>query len=191
MSEKERQFEHRVLEELAALRREQMRLGKEQDVLLSVARQIEGRLRPRLTRIEIEFHLTGNEDTFMAPVQGALLLTAVDQVATASVLGFDQVGAPMAADFKMPPISFSTADTAGAIVKVVNNGDGTASVTDVADGVTSLSAFLTTAEGLLISDTESVTVSNAAPPPPVQILSSIKIAFDGGTTAPTTTARKR
>lgn len=125
----------------------------------------------------------------MAAVEGAVILTSVGQVATASILYFDTTGVPMPSSFVPPAISYSVDDTAGAIVKVVDNGDGTATVTDVGNGVANLTASATSAEGLAVSDTETVTVNNGGVAPG-QTLGSIKIAFDGGSAAAAAVRRK-
>ena len=109
---------------------------------------------------------------------GPLELTTAGQVATARILYFDTDGKPMPSDFKPPSVSFSTDDTAGAVSKIVDNGDGTATITDVANGTAHISASGTSAEGKAVSDTEEIDVNNAPPPPPPQQLGSIKIVFD-------------
>lgn len=110
-------------------------------------------------------------------VQGPVILVAAGQDTTASVLGFDQFGNPMSADFVMPPVTFTIDNSA--IATSVPNADGiTDVVTAVANGVANLTAAVTSAEGLALSDTETVTVNiPAPPPPPAPVLSSIKIAF--------------
>ena len=146
---------------------------------------------PRLGSISIQFEVSpAPGETIMAAIQGPVTLTTVGQVATASILYFDTTGAPMAATFVPPAVTYSVNDTAGAIEKVVDNGDGTATVTDVANGVANLTASATSAEGLAVSDTETVTVFNGTTPPPTQTLGSIKIAFDGGTLPVAAAAKK-
>lgn len=116
-------------------------------------------------------------------VQGPAILTAAGQVATATVLGFDQTGAPMPAGFVMPIAAYSSDDVAAAIVISKDNGDGTDTITAVADGVAHITAELITAEGKTLTDVESVTVAivvTPPPPPPTPVLSSIKIAFSMG-----------
>jgi len=131
---------------------------------------------PRLVEIRIAFTApsTSKGDPLMA-VQGPVTLTTVGQVATASILGFDQFGNPWAGP--IPPVSFSIDDTAGAIVTSKDNGDGTDTVAAVANGVANLTASLTTAEGVELTDTETITVAIPVVPPPTSVLSSIKIAF--------------
>lgn len=104
---------------------------------------------------------------------GPVTLTSVGQTVMASVVGFDQFGAPFTGSIPTP--TFTSSDTAQAIVTF---DPSTGLVTDVANGVANITATLTTAEGLSLTDTEAVTVANtAAPPPPTPVLSSIKVAF--------------
>ena len=106
------------------------------------------------------------------PVAGPITLVAVGQQVTASVLGFDQFGQPFTGPIPTP--TFSSDDTSGAIVTF---DPSTGLVTDVANGVANITASLTTAEGLVLTDTEAVTVANPITPPPTPVLSSIKVAF--------------
>lgn len=110
----------------------------------------------------------------MAAVEGAVTLTTAGQQATASILGFDQFGNPWTG--AIPPVSYSIDDST--IATSTPNADGvTDVVAAVANGVANLDANLTTAEGLALSDTETVTVAIPVVPPPTPVLSSIKIAF--------------
>lgn len=129
--------------------------------------------KPRLTELRIVFTAPGGAKR-MAPTPGPVTLTTAGQVTTATVQGFDQNGNPMPAGFTMPSISYSIDDKAGAIVKAVDNGDGTATITAVANGTANLTASGTSAEGKSLSDTEPITVAIATAAP---VLSSIKIAF--------------
>lgn len=112
----------------------------------------------------------------------SVTLTTAGQVATARIVDYlDQNGKPMPSDFVPPPIEYSIDDTAGAVVKVVDNGDSTATLTDVADGTATLIAKAKSAEGLDLSDSLSITVSNGTPPPPpppTPVLTSIRIGVD-------------
>lgn len=118
-----------------------------------------------LTRIKIQF-----QGAIMAtPVAGPVTLTAVGQTVTASVLGFDQFGNPFTGTIPTP--TFSASDTTGAIATF---DPATGLVTAVANGVDSITASLTTAEGLALSDTEAVTV---AIPVVAPVLTTIKVAF--------------
>lgn len=117
---------------------------------------------------------TQTEERSMASVT----LTTAGQVATARIVDYlDQNGKPMPSDFVPPPIEYSIDDTAGAVVKVVDNGDSTATLTDVADGTATLIAKAKSAEGLDISDSLTITVSNGTPPEK-PVLTSIKIGVD-------------
>ena len=107
------------------------------------------------------------------PVQGPVVLTAAGQVTTASLLGFDQNGNPMPANFVMPPVTF-VIDSPSVATSTPNTDGVTDAVTAVANGVANLKANVTSAEGLALSDTETVTV---AIPTAVPVLSSVKLAF--------------
>ena len=108
----------------------------------------------------------------VAGVAGPVTLTAVGQQVTASVLGFDQFGQPFLGT--MPPATLSSDDSAQAIVTF---DPTTGLTTAVANGVANITAALTTAEGVALTDTEAVTVAIPVTPPPPQVLSSIKVAF--------------
>lgn len=156
---RERHFEAEVIDELYYQR-----------TLLQRVIELLHCLEPRrLSMIYIVFQTEGEN------IMG-LTLTTAGQTATATVQGFDQLGNAMPADFKLPVATFSVDDSTGAIVKAVDNGDGTATVTAVANGTANLSASLTTAEGLALSTSDSIVV-DIATPPPTPVLSSIKIAF--------------
>lgn len=155
------------------------RLGK----LVHIATQIRNELPRRLVRIKIVSsnapstqNATGeNLMTPTAPVAGPVILTTAGEVATASVLGFDQFGNPWTGT--IPPVTFTSSDTAGAVITSVPGTDGlTDTVTAVANGTASLTASLTTAEGLSLTDTETVTVA-IGPPAGTPVLTSIKVAF--------------
>lgn len=106
------------------------------------------------------------------PVAGPVTLNAAGQQVTASVLGFDQLGNPFTGT--MPPATLSSDDTAQAVVQF---DPTTGLTTAVANGVANITASLTTAEGLALTDTEAVTVAIPVVPPPTPVLSSIKVAF--------------
>ncbi len=106
------------------------------------------------------------------PTPGPVTLTAAGQQVTASVLGFDQFGQPFLGE--MPAATLTSDDTAGAIVTF---DPASGLTTAVANGVANITASLTSAEGLALSDTEAVTVAIPITPPPPQVLSSIKVAF--------------
>jgi hypothetical protein len=120
---------------------------------------------PLLHKIQIQF-----KEGISMPTPGPVTLTTLGQQVIASVVGFDQFGQPFTG--QMPAATFSSDDTSGAVVTF---DPATGLTTAVANGVANISATLTTAEGLTLSDTESVTVAISGPPEPV--LSSIKVAF--------------
>lgn len=91
---------------------------------------------------------------------------SVGQTKVASVVGFDQNGAPFSGPIPTPTFSVDNA-----AVATVDPASGL--TTGVSAGVANATATLTTAEGLTLSDTETVTVTAVVP-----VLSSIKISFD-------------
>jgi hypothetical protein len=103
---------------------------------------------------------------------GPITLVTAGQQVTASVVGFDQFGQPFTGIIPAP--TFSSDDAAGAIVTF---DPTTGLTTAVADGVANITATLTTAEGVSLTDTEAVTVAIPIVPPPEPVLSSIKVAF--------------
>lgn len=122
---------------------------------------------PQLTTIQLVF---SKGPTMGTPVAGPITLTTAGQTVTASVLGFDQFGAPFTGPIPTP--TFSSSDTAGAVITF---DPTTGLVTAVANGVANITASLTTAAGLALTDTEAVTVAISSGGTPV--LSSIKVAF--------------
>ncbi len=123
----------------------------------------------QLTEIKLMFQIKG-EPPMITP--GPVTLTKVGQIATAVVLGYDQVGQPFLGE--MPPATLTCDDTEGAVVTF---DPATGATTAVANGTTNVNAEVTSAEGLVLSDSETVTVAITEPPPPDQVLSSIKVAF--------------
>jgi hypothetical protein len=124
---------------------------------------------PQLTTIIISFSKGNPMGT---PVAGPITLTTAGQTVTASVLGFDQNGAPFTGPIPTP--TFSSSDTAGAVITF---DPATGLVTAVANGVANITASLTTAAGLALTDTEAVTVAiggGGGTP----ILTTIKVAFE-------------
>lgn len=120
---------------------------------------------PFLATINIQFQ----GDSMATP--GPVTLTTAGQQVTASVVGFDQFGAAFTGT--LPPVTFSSDDTAGTIVTF----DPVSGLTTaVSNGVANITAALTTAEGLNLSDTEQVTVALSGGGGPA-VLSSIKVAF--------------
>ena len=130
-------------------------------ILRLIAKEVEP---PFLAAIQIQF--TGAS----MPTPGPVTLTTVGQQVTASYVGFDQFGNAFTGP--LPPATFSSDDTAGAIVTF---DPATGLTTAVANGVANITADVTSAEGLALTDTEAVTV--AINPPPTPVLSSIKVAF--------------
>lgn len=123
---------------------------------------------PFLASIQIAF----TQGDSVPPTPGPITLTAAGQTATASVVGFDQFGQPFTGT--LPTATLTSDDSAGAIVTF---DPTTGLTTAVANGVANITASLTTAEGLALTDTETVTVAIPVVPPPTPVLSSIKVAF--------------
>lgn len=157
--------DHKERIEREILRREDeiLRIDREtrRDVEL-----IENRLRSKLATIKIKF-----KGASMA-TPGPVTLTSVGQTVTASVVGFDQFGQPFTGTIPTP--TFASDDTAGAIATF---DPSTGLLTAVASGVANITATLTTAEGLSLTDTEAVTVAIPVVPPPAPVLTTIKVAF--------------
>lgn len=149
-------------EMIRELQRNNEQGGEHTRLLERILHAVEPRV---LTSIKIKF-----QGAIMAtPVAGPVTLTAVGQTVTASVLGFDQFGNPFTGTIPTPTLSSD--DTAGAIATF---DPATGLVTAVANGVANITASLTTAEGLALTDTESVTV---AIPVVAPVLTTIKVAF--------------
>lgn len=130
-----------------------------------------------LSKIKIYFTLSDNV-SITSDLKGDTKMPGpitmlVGQSTIASVVGFDQFGNPMPADFVMPAITFTISDTS--LATEAANTDGTATVTAIAPGDASLKADVTSAEGLALTDVGSITISPVTPPKPV--LSSIKVLF--------------
>ena len=129
---------------------------------------------PVLSEIRIQF----SKGSDPMPTAGPVTLTTAGQTVTASILGFDQFGNPWTGP--IPPVSYSIDNPA--IATSTPNADGeTDAVAAVANGTANLTASLTTAEGLALTDTEQVIVNiPAPPPPPTPVLTSIsiKIGFE-------------
>jgi len=98
-------------------------------------------------------------------MQGPILIT-VGQKVLLSVLGFDQFGAPFTGPIPAPfwTVSDPSQDSSSP------QPDGTSVIASLSAGTTSVTASLTTANGIALADTEAIT--NLAEPP---VLSSIKI----------------
>lgn len=124
--------------------------------------------RPHLTSIRLTF----SKGRHHMPTQGPVTL-ASGQSAVATVLYFDQTGAPMPVSFVPPAVTFAIDNSAIASSTPIDGQSDT--VAYVSAGVANLTASVTSAEGLALADSETVTCSPVVLPPPV--LSSIKIAF--------------
>jgi len=149
----DRREEHLEREENRLLR-EQIRLLKE--ILAAVSSHPH---QPVLSSIKVI--LSGGNTMPVGP-----LTIAVAQKYVATVVGFDQNGAPFSGP--IPAATFAVADaTVASIDPTAGTGAG------LAAGVTGVSASLTSAEGLALTDTETLTVT-AAPP----VLTSIKVSLD-------------
>lgn len=94
------------------------------------------------------------------------LTISVGQTFTASVVGFDQNGAPFTGTIPAPTFSV---DTSAVATVDPTSGAGAG----VSAGVANVSAALTSAEGLALTDTETVTVTAVA-----SVLTSIKVSLD-------------
>lgn len=152
---------HRDLEEKEVeLLRESVKLQRED---LAVDKQIRDLLKPRMSSIKIAF----SEKPMADPVVGPVVMNVGDAV-IASVVGFDQNGQVFAGP--IPPVTFSIDDSSIASLDAASG-----EVDGIAGGVANLTANVTSAEGLALTDTETVTV--VALPPPTPVLSSVKVAF--------------
>lgn len=154
-----------------------------------VLQQIQDDLQPEpeLSSIQIAFTAPSTLKGALSamPTPGPITLIFAGQTSVASVVGFDQFGAPWTGP--MPVATLSSDDAAGAIVTF---DPTTGLTTAVANGVANISGSLTTLEGKALSDTEAVTVAIPIVPPPPPVLSSIKVAFDTPSTPPLTPAKK-
>jgi hypothetical protein len=141
------------------LEREQVALQSEEVEFL---RDIKQELGPKiLSFIKIAFSTGGS--MALGPV-----LMNVGQKTKATVKGFDQNGAPFSGT--IPPATYAIDNAAfDSSTPDGTNGDDLVSLSA---GVANLTASLTSAEGLALTDTETVTNSAVVP-----VLSSIKIDF--------------
>lgn len=99
-------------------------------------------------------------------IPGPVVLTQVGQQVVAEVVGFDQFGQQWSGAFDWS-LSNDNEDAA-------TLDSQTGIVTAVANGVANITADVTTAEGVDLTDTESVTVNIAAEEP---VLTTIKVVF--------------
>jgi hypothetical protein len=134
-------------------------IEEDADEQVRLDREILARLGPpKLSFIKIKFGGT---------MQGPVTLT-VGQKTKATVVGFDQNGAVFTGT--IPPVTYTLDNPAfDSSTPDGSNGDD---IVSLAAGVANLTAALTTAEGVALTDTETIT--NTAV---VQKLSSIKIDF--------------
>lgn len=162
---KEKDEEIRLLREMLARERQQsnllrIELSLHQQELL-VLRDIDRKLGPAPPTTHLSFIRIAIGG--IMPVGPATL--AIGAKATATVLGFDQNGAPIAIDFTANPITWADDNEASVSDAPTTTSDP---LTGVAAGVMNLTA---TCGGF--TDTETVTVLAAVP-----VLSSVKISID-------------
>lgn len=112
----------------------------------------------------------------MSLISGPVTLTTFGQVVVAQVVGFDQNGNPWTGPIPTP--SWSIDNTSIASIAADATNPANEDVTAVANGTANLTASLTTAEGLALSDVEQVIVNIPIQPPPPPVLSSIKVQFN-------------
>ena len=134
--------------------------------LTALVQQIANELLPPTTTLTaIKLLHTQNGDTMQGPIT-----LNVGQSTTATVLGFNADGSPFTGT--MPTASYTVSDPAQDSVTAGSANDAT--VTSLAAGSADFSVTLTTAEGIQLTDSTSIT--NVAVVPP-QALSSIKLDF--------------
>jgi hypothetical protein len=129
--------------------------------ILEVLKDIRHDLEPKLVAIEIRF--------FGGDMQGPITLTPTTKGTTATVLGFDQTGAPFTG--VIPPVTFTPDVTTFCSFSTSGNSDA---ITGTANGTTNLAASLTTAEGLALSDTTQIITSGFVSAP---VLTTVKLDF--------------
>jgi hypothetical protein len=153
--------EHQELHLLREQVRELIKIHLDEQQEIALLKQILDRLPTpsKLSSIKIAF----GEPPMVGPVT-----LNVGQKTKATVVGFDQFGAPF--NGTMPTAAFSLDNTT--LNSGVDDGAGGFDVTSLAAGVANLTARLTTTEGTALTDTETIT--NVAV---VQVLSSVKINF--------------
>lgn len=152
---KTRDHDDKLLREEIAFLREQLRAkDREIDILAEAVLVLSGR-RKHLAFIKIKF------GGFM---QGPVTLT-IGQSTVATVLGFDQNGAPIAIDFTANPVTWAIDNPA--FDSSTPAADGSDPIVSLAAGVANLSASVA---GL--TDTETITNLAVAPK-----LTSVKIDF--------------
>lgn len=176
---KRRREEEREEEEIKVLKEQEQVLKEQEQTEKKIEKDLGalvGALVPRLSVIKIAF----TKGTIMA--EGPVVLSS-GQSTIASIDYFDQTGNPMPAGFVPPNVTYAI-DNAAIATSTPAADNQTDAVAYVSAGVANLTASLTSAEGLALTDTETVTCSPVVLPPPV--LSSVKINFStptGGTVA--------
>ena len=120
-------------------------------------------LKPKLVAIEIRF---GGD------MQGPVTLTPTTPGTTATILGFDQTGAPFTGP--MPTATFTPDVTTFCTFTPGVNSDA---ILGTSNGTTNLGVSLTTAEGLALSDTSQIITSGFGVTPPTPVLTTIKLDF--------------
>lgn len=157
-----------LLEELTAQGDQSLDLQQQANqTLTSILSAISGEQPPAdkvLTTIKLIFK--GVEP--MPPIiPGPVVLTQAGQQVVAEVIGYDQFGNLWSGS--MPDWTLSNDNEDAATLD-----EGTGIVTAVANGVANITADVTTAEGVALTDTESVTVNIAVEEP---VLTTIKVVF--------------
>src|SRR5882724_11254500 len=143
------------------LEREENRLLREQIRLLErILAAISSQSHPPLLS-SIKVMLSGGSTMPVGP-----LTISVGQSYVATVVGFDENGAAFSGPIPTPTFAVANA-TVASIDPTAGTGSG------LAGGVTGVTATLTSAEGLALTDTETLTVTAVVP-----VLSSIKVSLD-------------
>lgn len=106
------------------------------------------------------------------PTPGPVTLTFAGQQVAGTIIGYDQSGNVWLGE--IPPVAYSIDNPEVATSEPRQDGVSTV-VTAVDNGVANLTATVSS-EGLILTNTETVTVAIESPPAPV--LSAIQIAFD-------------
>lgn len=102
-------------------------------------------------------------------MQGPITLTPATPATTATVLGFDQLGNPFTGP--MPSATFTPDVTTFCTFTPAGNSDA---VLGTSNGTTNFGVLLTTAEGLVISDSTQIITSGFGVVP---VLTTIKLDF--------------
>jgi len=148
------------------------RISAKQDETNAILRKILSAVSPKppadkkLTTIKLVFTEIPMS-TNPIPITPPVVLTQAGQQVQAQVVGYDQFGNPWTGT--MPDYTLTNDNESAATLDPISG-----LVTAVADGVSNITGELTTAEGLDLTDTESVTVNIAAEPP---VLTTVKVVF--------------